>query len=59
MSYAAAFMPDPLALSALERAVELEPSDTSELKVQALSVLPWLPPSAYDMERSKLLKAGG
>lgn len=52
-SHAAATVPDPLALRALERVIELVPDDADSRRLQALSMLAWLPPVAYDLALSK------
>lgn len=46
-------MQDPLALRALQRAIELVTDETDSRRVQALSILAWLPPVAYDVSLSK------
>ena len=50
-------MADPLACSALEDVLGRCSQENSEERVSALSLLSWIPPYAYDMQRSKTLSA--
>jgi DNA-binding winged helix-turn-helix (wHTH) protein len=53
LRHAMGAVPDRLARAALERALELLPAGDGALRVQAMSLLAWLPPDACDMQRAK------
>jgi DNA-binding winged helix-turn-helix (wHTH) protein len=55
LSHGMGVVPDALARRALERVLELCRGDTDALRIQALSMLSWLPPDSYDLQRSKQL----
>jgi DNA-binding winged helix-turn-helix (wHTH) protein len=57
VSHVMGAVPDPLARRALERALELLPESELTLRLQARSLLSWLPPDAFDLARSKQLSA--
>ena len=57
VSHAMGALPDPLARGALERALELLPESALELRLQAQSMLTWLPPATSDLARCKQVSA--
>lgn len=57
LSHTMGWRADPVALRALGRALELLPESARELRLQARSLLAWLPPDSYDLDRSKEVSA--
>jgi DNA-binding winged helix-turn-helix (wHTH) protein len=53
LSHGVGFVPDALARRALEHVLQLSVDDHDALRIQATSMLAWLPPDSYDMSLSK------
>lgn len=53
LTHAMGTVPDRLSRTALQRALELLPESQRSLRLQARSLLTWLPPVTYDMARCK------